>query len=90
MLTFSLIEKAEHLVYIENQFFISGLAGDEIICRKNLSWFKIPSVNDHWKLIHEASLRQCITEMKGKLGHTTIDLGIDPKKLESYQEGKVK
>ncbi|PWA74924.1 Phospholipase D, eukaryota [Artemisia annua] len=28
---FSLIEKAEHLVYIENQFFISGLAGDEII-----------------------------------------------------------
>ncbi|KAA8545205.1 hypothetical protein F0562_019906 [Nyssa sinensis] len=27
----SLIEKAEHLVYIENQFFISGLSGDEII-----------------------------------------------------------
>ncbi|XP_022741381.1 phospholipase D zeta 1 isoform X2 [Durio zibethinus] len=27
----TLIEKAEHFVYIENQFFISGLSGDEII-----------------------------------------------------------
>lgn len=27
----SLIERAEHYVYIENQFFISGLSGDEII-----------------------------------------------------------
>ncbi|XP_069144851.1 phospholipase D zeta 1 isoform X1 [Solanum lycopersicum] len=27
----SLIEEAEHFVFIENQFFISGLAGDEII-----------------------------------------------------------
>ncbi|KAG9459497.1 hypothetical protein H6P81_004005 [Aristolochia fimbriata] len=27
----SLIEKAEHFVYIENQFFISGLSGDEIV-----------------------------------------------------------
>ncbi|KAG7013656.1 Phospholipase D zeta 1 [Cucurbita argyrosperma subsp. argyrosperma] len=27
----SLIEKAEHFIYIENQFFISGLAGDESI-----------------------------------------------------------
>ncbi|KAL4202139.1 hypothetical protein AMTRI_Chr02g262200 [Amborella trichopoda] len=27
----SLIEKAEYFVYIENQFFISGLSGDEII-----------------------------------------------------------
>ncbi|XVE82197.1 hypothetical protein DITRI_Ditri15bG0128100 [Diplodiscus trichospermus] len=27
----SLIEKAEHFVYIENQFFISGLSGDETI-----------------------------------------------------------
>ncbi|PKA48394.1 Phospholipase D p1 [Apostasia shenzhenica] len=27
----SLIEKAEHMVYIENQFFISGLSGDYII-----------------------------------------------------------
>ncbi|XWS57471.1 hypothetical protein CRYUN_Cryun09bG0176700 [Craigia yunnanensis] len=27
----SLIEKAEHFIYIENQFFISGLAEDEII-----------------------------------------------------------
>ncbi|MQL92978.1 hypothetical protein Taro_025613, partial [Colocasia esculenta] len=28
---FSIIEKAEHFVYIENQFFISGLSGDDII-----------------------------------------------------------
>uniref|UniRef100_A0A1D1XVZ3 phospholipase D n=3 Tax=Magnoliopsida TaxID=3398 RepID=A0A1D1XVZ3_9ARAE len=28
---FSVIEKAEHFVYIENQFFISGLSGDDII-----------------------------------------------------------
>ncbi|KAM0821512.1 hypothetical protein ACQ4PT_072157 [Festuca glaucescens] len=28
---FSLIEKAEHFVYIENQFFISGLSGDDTI-----------------------------------------------------------
>ncbi|XP_044486732.1 phospholipase D zeta 1 isoform X1 [Mangifera indica] len=27
----SLIEKAEHFIYIENQFFISGLSADEII-----------------------------------------------------------
>ncbi|GKV31430.1 hypothetical protein SLEP1_g40117 [Rubroshorea leprosula] len=27
----SLIEKAEHFIYIENQFFISGLTGDEVI-----------------------------------------------------------
>ncbi|KAI4372290.1 hypothetical protein MLD38_010537 [Melastoma candidum] len=27
----SLIENAEHFVYIENQFFISGLAGDDVI-----------------------------------------------------------
>ncbi|XP_068658826.1 phospholipase D zeta 1-like [Aristolochia californica] len=27
----SFIEKAEHFVYIENQFFISGLSGDEIV-----------------------------------------------------------
>ncbi|KAL0367775.1 UNVERIFIED_CONTAM: Phospholipase D zeta 1 [Sesamum radiatum] len=27
----SLIDRAEHYVYIENQFFISGLSGDEII-----------------------------------------------------------
>ncbi|KAB2095330.1 hypothetical protein ES319_A01G029300v1 [Gossypium barbadense] len=32
----SLIEKAEHFVYIENQFFISGLSGDEIIWNRVL------------------------------------------------------
>ncbi|KAK7392049.1 hypothetical protein VNO78_20475 [Psophocarpus tetragonolobus] len=32
----SLIEKAKHFIYIENQFFISGLAGDEIILNRIL------------------------------------------------------
>ncbi|KAI3728081.1 hypothetical protein L6452_16709 [Arctium lappa] len=42
-------------------------------------------------LIHSrASLRQCMSELKGKVGHTTIDLGIAPKKLESYQDGSGK
>ncbi|KAD3641539.1 hypothetical protein R6Q59_004158 [Mikania micrantha] len=41
-------------------------------------------------LIHSrASLRQCISELKGKLGHTTIDLGIAPNKVESYQNGNI-
>ncbi|KAL8209998.1 hypothetical protein R6Q57_006730 [Mikania cordata] len=42
-------------------------------------------------LIHSrASLRQCLSERKAKLGHTTIDLGIAPKNLESYEDGNVK
>ncbi|KAL4565241.1 hypothetical protein LXL04_029327 [Taraxacum kok-saghyz] len=42
-------------------------------------------------LIHSrASLRQCVSERKAKLGHTTIDLGIAPKSLESYEDGSVK
>ncbi|KAI7749515.1 hypothetical protein M8C21_001880, partial [Ambrosia artemisiifolia] len=42
-------------------------------------------------LIHSrASLRQCVSERKAKLGHTTIDLGIAPKTLESYEDGNVK
>ncbi|KAJ0802483.1 putative phospholipase D [Helianthus annuus] len=42
-------------------------------------------------LIHSrASLRQCVSERKAKLGHTTIDLGIAPKSLESYEDGIVK
>ncbi|KAI7743006.1 hypothetical protein M8C21_032671 [Ambrosia artemisiifolia] len=42
-------------------------------------------------LIHSrASLRQCVSERKAKLGHTTIDLGIAPKNLESYEDGIVK
>lgn len=36
------------------------------------------------------SLRQCMTQWKEKLGHTTIDLGIAPEKLESYQDGNIK
>ncbi|KAL3505682.1 hypothetical protein ACH5RR_031064 [Cinchona calisaya] len=42
-------------------------------------------------LIHSrASLRQCMAYWKEKLGQTTIDLGIAPNKLESYQDGDVK
>ncbi|XP_023734073.1 phospholipase D zeta 1 [Lactuca sativa] len=42
-------------------------------------------------LIHSrASLRQCVSERKAKLGHTTIDLGIAPKSIESYEDGSVK
>ena len=36
------------------------------------------------------ALRQCTTYWKEKLGHTTIDLGISPEKLESYQDGNIK
>ncbi|XP_022844837.1 phospholipase D zeta 1 isoform X2 [Olea europaea var. sylvestris] len=42
-------------------------------------------------LIHtRASLRQCMAFWREKLGHTTIDLGIAPNKLESYEDGDVK
>ncbi|PSR92563.1 Phospholipase D zeta 1 like [Actinidia chinensis var. chinensis] len=42
-------------------------------------------------LIHSrVALRQCTTYWKEKLGHTTIDLGISPEKLESYQDGNIK
>ncbi|KAL3508128.1 hypothetical protein ACH5RR_033510 [Cinchona calisaya] len=42
-------------------------------------------------LIHSrASLRQCMVYWKEKLGHTTIDLGMAPNKLESYQDGDIK
>lgn len=35
------------------------------------------------------ALRQSIAYWKERLGHTTIDLGIAPTKLESYQNGEV-
>nr|GMD63735.1 phospholipase D zeta 1 isoform X1 [Ipomoea batatas] len=42
-------------------------------------------------LIHSrVSLRQCLAHWKEKIGHTTIDLGIAPNKLESYQDGDIK
>ncbi|KAG1371287.1 Phospholipase D zeta 2 [Cocos nucifera] len=42
-------------------------------------------------LIHSrAAFRQSTAYWKEKLGHTTIDLGIAPKKLESYQNGDIK
>lgn len=31
-----------------------------------------------------------MSERKAKLGHTTIDLGIAPKSIESYEDGSVK
>lgn len=31
-----------------------------------------------------------MAQMKEKLGHTTIDLGIAPAKLESYQDGHIR
>ncbi|XP_062108661.1 phospholipase D zeta 1 isoform X1 [Humulus lupulus] len=37
-----------------------------------------------------AAFRQSMASWKEKLGHTTIDLGIAPEKLESYQNGDVK
>lgn len=42
-------------------------------------------------LVHtRVALRQCMAYWKEKLGHTTIDLGIAPEKLESYQDGTIK
>ncbi|KAJ6722134.1 PHOSPHOLIPASE [Salix viminalis] len=42
-------------------------------------------------LIHtRAALRQSTVLWKDRLGHTTIDLGIAPQKLESYQNGDIK
>nr|DAD38153.1 TPA_asm: hypothetical protein HUJ06_008794 [Nelumbo nucifera] len=42
-------------------------------------------------LIHSrVALRQSMFYWKEKLGHTTIDLGIAPEKLESYQNGDIK
>jgi hypothetical protein len=37
-----------------------------------------------------AALRQSMVSRKDRLGHTTIDLGIAPQKLESYQNGDIK
>ncbi|XP_061975701.1 phospholipase D zeta 1 isoform X1 [Populus nigra] len=37
-----------------------------------------------------AALRQSTAFWKDRLGHTTIDLGIAPQKLESYQNGDIK
>ncbi|XP_048626476.1 phospholipase D zeta 1-like [Brassica napus] len=42
-------------------------------------------------LIHSRmAFRQSISYWKEKLGHTTIDLGIAPEKLESYHNGDIK
>ncbi|KAL5701060.1 phospholipase D [Ranunculus cassubicifolius] len=42
-------------------------------------------------LIHSRiAIRQSMVYWKERLGHTTIDLGIAPEKLESYQNGDIK
>ncbi|OAP04934.1 hypothetical protein AXX17_AT3G17660 [Arabidopsis thaliana] len=42
-------------------------------------------------LIHSRmAFRQSLSYWKEKLGHTTIDLGIAPEKLESYHNGDIK
>ncbi|KAL5996232.1 hypothetical protein ACLOJK_026306 [Asimina triloba] len=42
-------------------------------------------------LIHSrAGIRQSTSHWKEKLGHTTIDLGIAPNRLESYEDGNLK
>eukprot|EP00268_Persea_americana_P049343 TRINITY_DN5288_c0_g1_i15.p1 TRINITY_DN5288_c0_g1~~TRINITY_DN5288_c0_g1_i15.p1 ORF type:complete len:101 (-),score=16.40 TRINITY_DN5288_c0_g1_i15:178-480(-) len=42
-------------------------------------------------LIHSrAAIRQSIAYWKDRLEHTTIDLGIAPNNLESYQNGDIK
>lgn len=40
--------------------------------------------------IRRMAFRQSISYWKEKLGHTTIDLGIAPEKLESYHNGDIK
>lgn len=40
-------------------------------------------------MICRAALRQCVAQWKEKRGHTTIDLGIAPEKLETCEDGKV-
>ncbi|KAL5786767.1 hypothetical protein ACOSQ2_009159 [Xanthoceras sorbifolium] len=43
------------------------------------------------ELIHSrAALRQTTNQRNEKLGHNTIDLGILPQKLESYENGEIK
>jgi phospholipase D1/2 len=37
-----------------------------------------------------AALRQSTASWRERLDHTTIDLGIAPEKLESYQNGDIK
>jgi phospholipase D1/2 len=39
---------------------------------------------------HRAAIRQDMAHWKEKLGHTTIDLGIAPEKLESNENGELK
>lgn len=56
-----------------------------------LSTFAFSCINFHViKITCRVSLRQCMVYWKEKLGHTTIDLGIAPTKIESYENGDIK
>lgn len=44
----------------------------------------------HIDIACRAEIRQSIAHWKERLGHTTIDLGIAPAKLETYQDGEIK
>lgn len=49
-----------------------------------------PLISSNVNCAHRASLRHSVAHWKDKIGHTTIDLGIAPKKLESAGDGDVK
>lgn len=61
---------------------------------RSITWSSIsPSIqltNYLLKYSRRAVLRQSMAYWKDKLGHTTIDLGIAPEKLESYHNGDIK
>ncbi|KAK3012479.1 hypothetical protein RJ639_007930, partial [Escallonia herrerae] len=42
------------------------------------------------RVVLTASLRQSMAYWKEKIGHTAIDLGIAPEKLDSYRDGNIK
>ena len=49
-----------------------------------ISWTFIP------KIKCRAALRQSMSQWKEKLGHTTVDLGIAPQRLECRENGDIK
>lgn len=54
----------------------------------NIDKFLSQMICFHFK--HRAALRQDMACWKDKLGHTTIDLGVAPEKLETGQNGEIK
>ena len=55
-----------------------------------LSWSVIQTCFYKPFLFCRYAFRQSVAFWKGKIGHTTIDLGIAPKKLESHNNGVTK